>query len=55
VNSIAAKGDFDPRPNDEPRVERKDETVPLQIGKSGQNTRISANMEGGENERSRIC
>ena len=51
MNSIANNGDFDPRSNDKPRVEPKDEIVPLQVGKCGQDTQINANLKGEDKEK----
>jgi len=52
VNSIAAKGDFYSRPNDESCVKPKDEIVHLLLGKSRQNTRINTSL--GEADKQRI-
>jgi len=35
VNMVAGNCELDPKPNDEPRVETKDETLPWQLGGPG--------------------
>jgi len=44
VHQVATLHDFDPRPNDEPHVEPKEETVLWQLGKLGQNTRLGSTL-----------
>ena len=44
VHHISLGDDLDPRPNDEPQVELKEEVVLCQVGREGQNTRLGSTL-----------
>jgi len=44
VHHISLSDDLDPRPNDEPQVEPKEEVVLCQMGWEGQNTRLGSTL-----------
>ena len=45
VHQVTVMNDLDPKPNDEPRVEPREETVSWRMGQLGQDTRLGSTLK----------